>query len=388
MKRNTYKSILLIICLLGLGSIPIPLEITMSEFYQESHEFDQESPKFELKQYSVHISTVDPSPRVAILDANERPGYFIGVWHNSWLIIYNGLVTEGIDVISITNSEILAGVLFDIDVLILIDNVPNYGASTVVKDWALLGGHVISFDSSICFLNWAGLLPPEAEGAHSYQIYWDYSSPSLGTVVNDAHPIMSGYANDQTIYGTYGDAQYYSDVMISSSVGSYYAPLVKSQYNPNMDLVVALDGPYSGRVVQIWDQQHWSRGSNRVMILNAISWCGFLQFIPATIEFNPDTLNRVSQGKWVTVYIELAEGYDVNGINIGSIFLNGVVQAEEDLFNIGDYDGDGILDLMVKFDRQDFIAAHQVGEFVDIIITGELADGTAFEGYDVIRALF
>ena len=35
------------------------------------------------------------------------------------------------------------------------------------------------------------------------------------------------------------------------------------------------------------------------------------QIIPATIDFDPDTLNLGSNGKWVTVYIELLTGYDV-----------------------------------------------------------------------------
>ena len=40
--------------------------------------------------------------------------------------------------------------------------------------------------------------------------------------------------------------------------------------------------------------------------------------IPATIDFDPDTLNLGSMGKWVTVYIELPIGhdYDISDINI------------------------------------------------------------------------
>jgi hypothetical protein len=109
--------------------------------------------------------------------------------------------------------------------------------------------------------------------------------------------------------------------------------------------------------------------------------------IPAIVDFHPETLNRKSKGKWVTVYIEL-EGYDVNDIDVSTVMLNGIIQAEDHPTGIGDYDGDGIPDLMVKFDRQEFIYTHDVGESIEIIITGSLIDGTLFEGFDDIRALF
>jgi len=107
-----------------------------------------------------------------------------------------------------------------------------------------------------------------------------------------------------------------------------------------------------------------------------------LRIIPAEVEFNPETLNRKSQGKWVTVYIDLPDEYNEEDIDISTIKLNGVSPAEESPTGIDD----GIL--MVKFDRQAFIATHDVGESIEITVTGELFDGTPFEGFDDIRALF
>ena len=82
--------------------------------------------------------------------------------------------------------------------------------------------------------------------------------------------------------------------------------------------------------------------------------------IEATIDFDPNTLNLTSGGNWVTVYIELPEGYDVrNIVNTpeSPVMLNGVVQAEtnpkygfvtsEDEC-VMDHDGDGISERMVK----------------------------------------
>ncbi|MFX0011152.1 MAG: hypothetical protein ACFE9R_12610, partial [Candidatus Hermodarchaeota archaeon] len=77
----------------------------------------------------------------------------------------------------------------------------------------------------------------------------------------------------------------------------------------------------------------------------------FTRVIPAEIDFNPKTLNSKSQGNWVTVYIELQEGFNVNNIVLDSILFNGVLAPESHPTGVGDYDNDGIPDLMVKFDR-------------------------------------
>ena len=110
-------------------------------------------------------------------------------------------------------------------------------------------------------------------------------------------------------------------------------------------------------------------------------------YLDATIDFDPNTLNSKSKGKWVTIYTELPEGYDVNDIVIESIMLGGVIPAEPKPTGIGDYDSDGIPDLMVKFDRSAVIALLTPGEIVYVIIYGTLGDGTPFRGTDVIRVI-
>jgi hypothetical protein len=115
----------------------------------------------------------------------------------------------------------------------------------------------------------------------------------------------------------------------------------------------------------------------------------------ANIDFNPDTLNLKSKGQWITAYIELPEGYDVNDINVSSIMLNATVPAEPTPTAIGDYDSDGIPDLMVKFDRasvQQYILDNVPTEarFMTTVltITGKLNDGTLFQGSGTIRIIF
>jgi len=106
-----------------------------------------------------------------------------------------------------------------------------------------------------------------------------------------------------------------------------------------------------------------------------------------TIDFDPDTLNLQSKGKWVTTYIELPEGCDVSAINVSTVMLNETVPAELHPTGIGDYDSDGIADLMVKFDRQAVIDMLPVGDAVNVTVTGELYDRTPFEGSGTIRVI-
>jgi len=120
--------------------------------------------------------------------------------------------------------------------------------------------------------------------------------------------------------------------------------------------------------------------------------------IKATIDISPNNLNLRSRGKWITAFIELPEGYDVNDINTTTIMLNNTIQAELRPTAIGDYDEDGVPDLMVKFDRTavvSYIIANvdlsQLYEerfmTVTLTVTGYLNDGTPFEGSDTIRII-
>lgn len=117
--------------------------------------------------------------------------------------------------------------------------------------------------------------------------------------------------------------------------------------------------------------------------------------IPASIDVNPDTLNLMSNGKWITSYIELPEGYNVRNINASTVLLNNTIPAALSTpLTIGDYDSDGIPDLMVKFDRasvaalilRNCVLEHNTAK-ATLTLSGKLEDETPFQGSATIVAM-
>ena len=111
-----------------------------------------------------------------------------------------------------------------------------------------------------------------------------------------------------------------------------------------------------------------------------------------TVNINPETLNLKSKGTWITVDIELPEGYDVEDIDVTTVRVETVPAAWSNV------EGNK---LMAKFDRQTVInyiwnrLCHmgivplpKEGVEVELTITGKLYDGTPFEGSDTIRVIY
>jgi hypothetical protein len=107
--------------------------------------------------------------------------------------------------------------------------------------------------------------------------------------------------------------------------------------------------------------------------------------ITATVDINPKTMNLKSRSKWITAHIELPEGYNIEDIDVSAILLNDTVPAENSKV-CG-------RKLIVRFDRSEIIAhIYHVSRItygdVTLTITGQLTDGTTFEGSDTIKIKF
>jgi hypothetical protein len=86
---------------------------------------------------------------------------------------------------------------------------------------------------------------------------------------------------------------------------------------------------------------------------------GVPDFVVATVEYGPETINLKSKGNYVTAYIELPDGLNPSDIVINSVEITAIdgasitpIKVEASPTAIGDFDNDGTLDLMVKFNRK------------------------------------
>lgn len=112
-----------------------------------------------------------------------------------------------------------------------------------------------------------------------------------------------------------------------------------------------------------------------------------------SVRVTPRALNLRSNGRWITVTIELPEGFNAKDINISSIRLNNttLVAMNAPIEITG---GNRTSELIVKFSREavEALIMNQTGQQskfgeVKLTITGEFKDHTAFSGSDMIKTI-
>ncbi len=114
--------------------------------------------------------------------------------------------------------------------------------------------------------------------------------------------------------------------------------------------------------------------------------------VAATVDVRPDIVH-LHRGGSLAAYIELPLGYSVEDIDVDSVALTTINGAQlefpiyaDDYARIGDYDGDGISDLKVRFDRND-VEPYLVPGAVAVTLSAELLDGTPIRGSDTITVI-
>ena len=127
--------------------------------------------------------------------------------------------------------------------------------------------------------------------------------------------------------------------------------------------------------------------SDGTLAVAASTELSVMDVVPISFELTPGTLNLRSMGRWVTGYLEPTAPYTAADIDTPTVILNDAIPVDgSGPTEIGDYDGDGIPDLMLKFERVAVELELDAGDNVAVVVTGTMA-GHYFIGTDHIRVI-
>ena len=193
-------------------------------------------------------------------------------------------------------------------------------------------------------------------------------------------------------YGIYDmNMVLFNDVAVGASTAASYKAIGVNSFGV-LDLLSE-----EQNVCKIQDRGDYETARNAFLVVELP--------VPANVTIEPETLNLNSNGQWVTAYIELPVCYcDVADIDVNTTCLDTVPAVNDTQYGfvtdpdsyLTDHDGDGIQERMVKFDRAAVIAYLETIDFegetgsdkmVELTVTGELFDETAFEGCDTVRVI-
>ena len=207
------------------------------------------------------------------------------------------------------------------------------------------------------------------------------SAPAAGSTVTTLTPILAlANASDPDSDSlTYHFEIYQGDLLVAASSGVPEGGSGVTAWSPEALLADNTLYQWRARAFDGDSYGPWTAMSSFTVHIPQTS-------VTATIDFDPDTLNKSSNGTWVVVYIEFPAGYQPADADISSIRIEGSIAAESRPYGIGDHDKDGIADLMVKFKRSELVNLLSAGDRVPVQVTGKIGN-MLFEGVDVIRVI-
>jgi hypothetical protein len=225
--------------------------------------------------------------------------------------------------------------------------------------------------------------------AGSYQGIWqDVDLTGIASIVFDARLAAYG-STTLTTFDNCEASLLVDDVPLwtRTADGTYLNQQVDVSRLPGLHRVELRN---TARVTGQFDVAYWTQWDNLRLLKMPEE-----TIIEAVVEVDPNTLNLNSGGNWITCYIELPTGYDVNDIYGDTVTIENVYaymgkegwavpQADE--ANTMDHDGDGVLERMVKFDRSAVAAALKSG-VTTVTVMGKLPNHTVLHGTDVLKVV-
>ena len=215
--------------------------------------------------------------RIAIYDEPNvtQPGYTSGnTLTNNYTALILLLESAGFDVTTLTCADIYNHALMtaDFDIFIMVDNVPRENITNHVKEFWLGGGGILSFDSALPYLCYAGIIIPESEGDDGRLTYWTYQS-GINHNISMRHPITKDYqVNDKYSTGTWMNYFYWS-VVQGTSVGTEIVKLSNREGNYDAATAVALRrSDIGGPIVHLPGTANIIGINMSSLITDAIDW--------------------------------------------------------------------------------------------------------------------
>jgi len=238
---------------------------------------------------SVDLHTNDLTPkssqfiprtiRVAIYNEpnTTRPGYAsLGSMHNNYTALKNLLISAGYQVSELTTNDISNHKLMtaDYDIFIMADNVPRENITNYVKEYWLGGGGILSLDSAISYICYAGMIPPESEGSEGYSVYWSYAPYSTDQNITTRHPVTKAYqVNDTMTEKNIDWAAFDWTALQGTSIASEVTKLATKAVSSNLATVVAFEpAQKGGRVIQMLGDGATIGANMDDIIIDAIDW--------------------------------------------------------------------------------------------------------------------
>ena len=105
------------------------------------------------------------------------------------------------------------------------------------------------------------------------------------------------------------------------------------------------------------------------------------------LEVEPQSVNLGSNGNTIKATLQLPLPYDPHDVVISTVSINGTLFANPSPVSFADTTGDGIEEIILKFDRSAFQGLIPEGDDVVVTVTGEIRDTTWFRGTDTVRAV-
>ena len=304
---------------------------------------------------------------------------------NSLLFTYTGDVLPSADGWTIKNYPAYESIGAHVEdgVLHFTDYYTYWGSAILYqREWEVIPSavNVAEFDiKAVSCSSYVGIYFGTSDGEYNmlYTVYPDRIASSAGYYLMRDNPEYTYYFNTTAQFNTY-------KAVIQDGIAKLY-----------INEVMVLEQPANPGIYNVKGVEFGAGSSDAIgeAYFDGIRVYRIPSYVQATVDIDPDALNLKSKGKFITFYIEPLDGYNVEDIDIDSVALT---RIDDDLLDpplyivgpseIGDYDDDGITDLMVKFDKQELISLLEVGD-EELTVSGELMDGRQFEGSYTIKVI-